>query len=100
MLCISDFLDCFDDGKEYKMNIVFDQDDQTTTGSEQECQKKCKGVFHCQFWTWNKETGICEYKNVTEGMIPIPVPNLQVVSGPKSCSTYYYLIFTQKSLVF
>ena len=78
------------------MNIVVDEDGkkyQSTTKSEQECQKNCREVFHCQFWTWNKEETEknCEYKNVTEETRPISVPNLQVISGPKFCSIYIVL---------
>ena len=84
------FSDCFDDEKEYIMNIVVDEDgkNSSSTESEQECQKKCEVVSPCQFWTWTKEKKICEYKNVTEQMRPTSIPNLQVISGPKFCSIY------------
>ena len=79
------------------MNFVVDplsEKGQIKTGSTQECQKKCDGVLHCQFWTWNKETQICEYKNVTKGMSPTSRKNLQVVSGPKFCSVYFLFLNT------
>ena len=79
------------------MNFVVDplsEKGQIKTGSTQECQKKCDGVLHCQFWTWNKETQICEYKNVTKGMSPTSKKNLQVVSGPKFCSVYFLFLNT------
>ena len=84
------FSDCFDDEKEYIMNIVVDEDgkNSSSTESEQECQKKCEVVSPCQFWTWTKEKKICEYKNVTEETRPTSIPNLQVISGPKFCSIY------------
>ena len=81
------------------MNYVVDplsEKGQIKTGSTQECQKKCDGVLHCQFWTWNKETQICEYKNVTKGMSPTSRKNLQVVSGPKFCSVYFLFLNTNK----
>ena len=78
------------------MNVVVNEDGEKSeikAKTEQECQNKCKDELYCKFWTWNKDTKICEYKNITEAGSTTSVKNFSVVSGPKVCGMY--LVFLQ-----
>ena len=75
------------------MNVVDVVDENGTkyeikVKTEEECQNKCKEEFYCKFWTWNKNSKIREYKNITvEGSTTSEI-NYSVVSGPKVCGMY------------
>ena len=91
LFSIIPFVECFDHGKEYKMNVVKYKNGtkyEIELKTEQECQNKCKDEFYCKFWTWNKNTKICEYKNITEEGSTTSEINYSVVSGPKVCGMY------------
>ena len=68
----------YKNGTKYEIKVATDQ----------ECQNKCKDEFYCKFWTWNKNSKICEYKNITEEGSTTSEINYSVVSGPKVCGMY------------
>ena len=94
------FLDCYDDGKEYKIDSLCEiciWDDETsictcqtklepkTTQDAKGCQVFCQNHPDCQFWTWNKNDNKCFLKNVTSNETPRTETNSDVISGPKYC---------------
>lgn len=94
------FLDCYDDGKEYKMDSLCEiciWDDETSTCTCQTklepntsqdakgCQVFCQNHPNCQFWTWNKNDNKCFLKNVTSNETPRTETTSGVISGPKYC---------------
>ena len=94
------FLDCYDDGKEYKIDSLCEiciWDDETsictcetklepnTSQDAKGCQVFCQNHPNCQFWTWNKNDNKCFLKNVTSNETPRTETTSGVISGPKYC---------------